>query len=649
MFRIKSQPCKLIATFFTLVLILTGSFMNADYVTATSKTSSVNDFYFDDFVADYYLSRDEDGTSRLRVVETLTAIFPDFDQNYGITRTIPYTNQDGKNLTMASDQNLEIRITHNGVPEKPYKIENGDGYFSVYLGSTNEFVHGMQTYTLEYEFENVITDFDEDGLAWQELYWDTNGNDWQQTFNSLTARVHLVNSEIVNNVNGDPSCYVGAYGISGSERCQVLHSEDGFEFRAYSLRNGENLTFDLTFDPGTFASAKLKLDFRLVVTLIIEIIFAGAIIVYLFSARKKVTEKRKFYKNLFIKPEYTAPKNLSVAEMTKNYLHGSTISHGKFFTATLMEMAISGKVEIIKDEEDKKRFGRKHDTWKIRLKTTNFTPAEKDLLKVLNGGIIEPKIGEDIDILDRPATSGIVSANRDFFNQVLRNLRTAGLYEVNTNPAKKKHFKPVDIIAGLAMAWLFVGLITIMFLLESTPSYRIIIGGSAMATFIILFWIAMFIIMIITALSLDPYFVHTKKGLEYSRYMDGLKLYIKMAESDRIKVLQSAKGADVSHQGIVKIYEKLLPYAITLGFEKTWFEEMGRYYEFNDVKSPNWYAAGVTAFNAHEFSRALNSVSNSVTTSTTHSASSGSSSSHSGSGGRGFSGGGGGGGGGGGW
>lgn len=644
-----SKLYRVIVAVIVLAFALTGSVANANHVTAANKTTSTNDFYFDSFVADYYLSRDEDGTSRLRVVETLTAVFPDFDQNHGITRIIPYTNQDGKNLTMASDQDLEIRITHNGIPEKPYKIENGDGYFSVYLGSANEFVHGMQTYTMEYEFEDVITDFNEDGSAWQELYWDTNGNDWRQSFNRLTARVHLVDQEIINNVDSNPSCYVGAYGVNGAERCQILHSEDGFEFRAYSLRSGENLTFDLAFDPGTFASAKLRLDFRLVVTLVLEIVFAGAMIAYLLSARKKVTEKRKFYKNLFIKPEYTAPKGLSVAEMTKNYLHGSTISRGKLLTATLMEMAVSEKVEIIKDEEGKKRFGRKHDTWKIRLKTTKFTPAEKDLLKVLNGGIIEPKVGEEVDILDRPATSGIISASRDFSNQVLHNLRAAGLYEENTDPAKKKHFKPVDMIAGLAMAWLFAGLIVIMFLLESTPSYYIIVGGSALATFIILFWVAMFITMIATAISLDPYFVHTEKGLEYSRYMDGLKLYIKMAESDRIKVLQSVKGADVSHQGIVKIYEKLLPYAIALGFEKTWFEEMGRYYEFDDVKSPNWYAAGVATFNAHEFSRALNSVSNSVTTSTIHSTSSGSSSSHSGGGGGGFSGGGGGGGGGGGW
>jgi hypothetical protein len=41
--------------------------------------AGVNDFTFKEFVGDYYLSKDTDGRSRLKVVETFTAEFPDFD------------------------------------------------------------------------------------------------------------------------------------------------------------------------------------------------------------------------------------------------------------------------------------------------------------------------------------------------------------------------------------------------------------------------------------------------------------------------------------------------------------------------------------------------------------------------------------------
>ena len=48
--------------------------------------ADTSNFYFDDFTADYYLTKDADGVSRMRVVENLTAVFPNFNQNKGICR-----------------------------------------------------------------------------------------------------------------------------------------------------------------------------------------------------------------------------------------------------------------------------------------------------------------------------------------------------------------------------------------------------------------------------------------------------------------------------------------------------------------------------------------------------------------------------------
>ena len=79
---------------------------------------------------------------------------------------------------------------------------------------------------------------------------------------------------------------------------------------------------------------------------------------------------------------------------------------------------------------------------------------------------------------------------------------------------------------------------------------------------------------------------HTTDGLKASRYMDGLKLYIEMAEADRLKMLQSVEGADVSPEGIVKLYENLLPYAAIFGLEKSWMEEMKQYCEVQEIEEP---------------------------------------------------------------
>ena len=89
----------------------------------------------------------------------------------------------------------------------------------------------------------------------------------------------------------------------------------------------------------------------------------------------------------------------------------------------------------------------------------------------------------------------------------------------------------------------------------------------------------------------------------------------------------------------VKLYERLLPYAVLFGLEKSWAQVIAA--EYQDGTSPDWYA-GSGAFNAALFASTITSVSSSVNSYT-------SSASSSAGGGGGFSGGGGGGGGGGGW
>lgn len=138
------------------------------------------------------------------------------------------------------------------------------------------------------------------------------------------------------------------------------------------------------------------------------------------------------------------------------------------------------------------------------------------------------------------------------------------------------------------------------------------------------------------------------KGRELLDYLKGLELYIKIAEEDRIKVLQSPQGAEKTpvdindSTKIVRLYERVLPYAVLFNNEKEWSKSLGKFYEQQGT-SPDWYV-GTSAFNAALFSSSLSSFLSSAS-----SYSSPSSSSSGGSIGGGSSGGGGGGGGGGGW
>jgi uncharacterized membrane protein YgcG len=139
----------------------------------------------------------------------------------------------------------------------------------------------------------------------------------------------------------------------------------------------------------------------------------------------------------------------------------------------------------------------------------------------------------------------------------------------------------------------------------------------------------------------------TEKGVERRDYLKGLKMYMKLAEAERIRQLQSPDGAAKSGvdpsdpKQLVKLYEHLLPYAILFGIEKAWIKEFALLYE----QPPEWYVGNWSAFHGAAFAASITSF---TAASNTAFSPSGSSSS-SGISGGGSSGGGGGGGGGNGW
>jgi len=143
----------------------------------------------------------------------------------------------------------------------------------------------------------------------------------------------------------------------------------------------------------------------------------------------------------------------------------------------------------------------------------------------------------------------------------------------------------------------------------------------------------------------------TEKGREAKDFLEGMKLYLTVAEGERLRVLQSPQGAERIDVGnnleLVKLYEKLLPWAVLWGVEDQWMRELELRVASLD-EAPDWFI-GRNGFEVSIFSTALRGMNTTVTAPTASWSSSGSGSSFSGgSFGGGFSGGGGGGGGGGG-
>lgn len=608
----------------------------ATYVTVPAY-AGVNDFYFSDFTGDYYLTKDVSGVSHLRVVESVTAEFPTFNQNKGICRYIPFTNQNDTNITLPHLARSDIKVTRNGVEEPIYSIEKEVGkttnYYSVCTG-TDDYVLGSQTYTFEYEFEKVVTGFTENGRTFQELYWDTNGNGATQRFDKVTARLHFADES---EWTGESWCYVGMFKQSGQDRCTTTKLDDGVQFEAVNLKGGENLTFDVELRPGSFVVPEPEDNYVYVWLTVGLGVICALWIGWGLKKYLSTREKEQYYKGIFVKPEYQPNKDYSLPEMAELYIGKKKDAK----VAMLLELVVKHKIEFQKGEKRK---------WNIIVKQLDGAGEEYiDLLSILNNGT-RPKDGDTIKVETHTASNRLITLKSSMESKVVGDLKRDKLVE------NKYHFgssngRGIGNVIALSIVVIPVALMLGIFVLgflEDVLNLDGAYGGKMV--FEEHFYLTTFLMVTVTTIitvwltdRAQRYVGHTMKGLEMSRYMDGSKLYIEMAEAERMKMLQSVEGADTSAEGIVKLYEKLLPYAAVFGLEESWMNEMKEYCQVEEIEEPDYL---MTGFAVSEISRSLRNAASVATASTIMASSGGGSSSgFSGGGGGGFSGGGGGGGG----
>lgn len=168
---------------------------------------------------------------------------------------------------------------------------------------------------------------------------------------------------------------------------------------------------------------------------------------------------------------------------------------------------------------------------------------------------------------------------------------------------------------------------------------------AAIGTFVVAL-VATVVALVALIVSLPRRAVLTPQGAETREYLLGVREYIRLAEADRIRMLQSYRGAERRSDGsvdVIVLYERLLPYAMLFGLEREWGRVLAVQYE-RDGAAPGWYYG----YTGGDFANSLSGM-NSSLSATSMPSSSSSSSSSSGSFGGGFSGGGGGGGSSGGW
>ena len=561
--------------------------------------ASANDFSFSSMEADYYLGNDSVGRSTLKTVEKLTAEFPSIDQNHGIERAIP-KKYDGHTTSLAITS-----VTDGTGKNLKYTTYSSNDNEVVRIGDSDTYAHGTRSYIISYTQRDVTKVFDD--THDNEFYWDINGTQWAQAFGHVTARIHLADS-IRPTFTKNIACYQGREG--STEKCDITTDGRVVTASASNLQPYENMTVAVGFTLGTFRGYEPSLwdimigywIVSLVITSLIGLIATVGLVIRYSSISNRTRELKP------IAPEYIPPTNTSV-------LLSAQIGDGTRAetTAQLIDLAVRHYITIAQTKE-KSLWKPAEYELEIVKSTGDLVIEEQDFIRALFGSMSVGTKFETKSLKNNYALSTTLQKN----NQALTKRVKADYGLRAKDEAASKKFK------RSALLLFVVSIVTWSPLVLVAAIVAIVCG-----------WILMPL---------------TDKGLALRRYLAGLKLYIEVAEKDRIKMLQSPEGAertgvtikDGNDKKLIKLYERVLPYAVLFGQEKEWNKQLAVQYE-NAGSSPDWYV-GQSAFNAALFTGSLNDFSSSL-----NSYGASTSSSSGGSGGGGSSGGGGGGGGGGGW
>jgi len=581
---------------------------------ATPASADVDDFVISDFQSDFYLSADDSGNAQLRTVETIVAVFPDFDQNHGIERALP-TSYDGHptDLEVESVTDGEGRELDWHEPD-----DETDGFLVMRVGDADRYVRGTQTYVITYTQHNVVRYFSDTEA--QEFYWDVNGDQWRVPTSSVTGRLH-VEKGLVDSLTGGAACYQGYRGSSDpcAQPSGVAPGEDGLVYEASSsdLQSYQTLTMAVAFESGTFVE-RSRSPFASP-AFYLQLFFAAIAVAFgITAAVRRTTLFADARGRPTIVAEYLPPAEANV--IVSAIVLGKT---KRAVAAQLVDLAVRRNIRIIEEPSIALFSSRPNYTLQL-LTAEGLRNEEERLAQAFLGGSLTPGSTKTLKKNDTVLAREVYTLMQGF----------------KSSTEGREYFKKVSLLSRFAPMFFGLGAAV------GAVIFGIAVIGDARDVLLPLGVIGVVVVSSLVILATVTRKPLTEKGAELRDYLKGLELYIRVAEQRRLEILQSPQGAertpvDTNDKAVMlKLYERVLPYAVLFNQEKQWAKTLGDFY---DEQPPEWYS-GSTGFNTAAFASGISSVSSFAST-----AYSGSSSSSGGSSGGGSSGGGGGGGGGGGW
>lgn len=518
----------------------------------------------------------------------------------------------------------DVSVTRDGKPE-PFDASTSGGVRSLKIGDADATITGTHEYRIRYTVRRATGHYD----AFDELYWNAIGPGWKVPIDRASATLHLPPELAA--LPDRLACYTGPAGAT--EPCSVQRSADGTRVTA-SVKDGlepyEAVTIGVGVPAGVLPAPKIvtigsDLFFQGLTLGTIVAFLAWAAGYYLWRYRPAFEQRFRPTVAQFDVPTLVSPSQAALVQEG----NGPTALH-RGPVGDLIELARLGFATITSTTKTG-FFGGKKTSFEISFPRPNEEPpAElgtlRDLLKATGNPTTLEKIqqkhlGPKLQRYIQDQAERLAQEHADVARSAPRFLAGPGAR------------------SWIACAWPFLALAPAL-LVFPFQGETISISGTEAEYALPLTAVVVLIAIVdsLVAATALRYALNVRLDLQNDlfQHLDGLKLYLGVAEKDRLAFHNAPEKNP-------QLFEKLLPYAIALGVEEAWAEA------FKDILSqpPDWYR-GSDTFSASAFASSMHTFSASAAASVaSFPQSSGTGSS--GSGGGGSSGGGGGGGGGGSW
>lgn len=591
----------------------------------------------------------------ISVTETISVIAEGNEIRRGIFRDFPtrYTDRTGRRYRVGF---TPLSVARDGRPE-PFHLKDMGNGVRVYMGQEDVFLDpGPYTYTFTYQTTRQIGFF----AGYDELYWNVTGNGWSFPIDTASATIVLPEGTTIL----QHAVYTGPQG-STAAAAEVTEQKGGrISFRTTApLGPREGLTVAVAWPKGVIAEPDAADKAAVYARENLDVAAAGVGLLILLAYYLVIWSRvgRDPAAGAII-PRFEPPEGFTPA--AARFVLRMGFDH-KAFACALVDMAVK-KYLVIEDDQGtftlkRAREGKQEalsrgektiadklfaERDRLELKQTNHTVIQQAIMaldKSLRDGFeamhfkrnrryLLPGLGITLLVVLAILLGAQEPAGAGFLG-IWLSIWTAGCYAlliqtINAwRTAASSGFSAKGAAIGSTLfflpflaGWIF-GFVTLVYV----SSLASVAGLLAVLGLNLLFY----------HLLMAP----TILGRSVMDQLEGLKLYLAVAEKDRLNLLNPPEKTP-------ELYEQFLPWALALDVEQQWSEQ------FSDLLAragrdggytPAWYT-GHGPFASDSLASSLgSSLAASVSSSSTAPGSS------SGSGGGGSSGGGGGGGGGGGW